>query len=285
MISLASVSFRYDNIIDLSAILNEFKVGWWLGLPATSGGKYLYNLFDVNHGVLTGFSSSSSGWLGSTRPGGYVGLKLNGNGDYISVDDAAKFQFTNNNFSVSCWFMLETLNNPDSNGRQTVVSRYESASSKGFSIDIDTTGAIIFRVSESAILSGEYASSGSTIAINTWYHCLVVRQGIASFVYLNGRLVASGTAASTLNISSGSQNLLFGDLVTNGGAHQYLKGYIDDISIFNTSLGNSYGSRLYAESVAEYPTTLNKIQSSRAFPIASPWLYYNMLQNSYGVSL
>jgi hypothetical protein len=90
---------------------------------------------------------------------------------------------------------------------------------------------------------------------------------------------------SILDVSSGSADILLGEMITNGGTHQYLQGYIDDISIFNTSLGNSYGSRLYEESVAEYPTTLNKIQSSRAFPIASPWLYYNMLQNSYGVSL
>lgn len=90
---------------------------------------------------------------------------------------------------------------------------------------------------------------------------------------------------SILDVSSGSADILLGEMVTNGGTHQYLQGYIDDISIFNTSLGNSYGSRLYAESVAEYPTTLNKIQTSRAFPTASPWLYYNMLQNSYGVSL
>lgn len=285
MISLASVSFKYDNILNTSASLNEYKIGWWLGLPATAGGKYLYNLYELNHGTLTGFSDNLSGWWGSTKPNGYVSLKFNGNGDYISVSDASKFQFSTNNFTVSCWFLLETLNNPNSNGRQTVVSRYESASSKGFSIDIDTTGAIIFRVAESAILSGEYASSGSTIAINTWYHCLVVRQGVASYVYLNGKLVASGTAASTLSVSSGSQNLLFGDLVTNGGAHQYLKGQIDDICIYNTALTTYLGQRVYNESRTDYPTTLNKIQINRAFPIAAPWLYFNMLQNAYGVTL
>ena len=285
MISLASVSFRYDNILNLSATLNEYKIGWWLGLPATSGSKYFYNLFDINHGTLTGFANSSSGWWGSTRPGGYVGLKLNGDGDYVSVDDSTKFQFTNTNFSVSCWFMLETLNNPNSNGRQTVVSRYESANSKGFSIDIDTTGSIIFRVAESAVLFGEYASAGSTISIDTWYHCLVVRQGIASFVYLNGRLVASGTSASTLNISSGSQNVLFGDMVTNGGGRQYLKGYIDDVCIYNTSLTSYLGQRIFNESRTDYPTTLNKIYVNRAFSIAAPWLYFNMLQNAYGVTL
>jgi hypothetical protein len=103
---------------------------------------------------------------------------------------------------------------------------------------------------------------------------------------LNGKLESSGTSVSTLDISSGSSaQVLLGEMVTNGGTHQYLQGYIDDISIYNSSLGSSYAQRLYDESVSEYPTTLNKIQSSRTFPIASPWVYYNMLQNSYGVSL
>ena len=114
---------------------------------------------------------------------------------------------------------------------------------------------------------------------------MVTRTGINSYLYLDGKLASSGTSVSALNVSNGSVDILLGELVTNGGTHQYLQGYIDDISIFNTSLGNTYSLRLYEESIAEYPTTLNKIQSSRAFPIASPWLYYNMLQNSYGVSL
>jgi hypothetical protein len=46
MYNLAPVSWKYDNLINFQAPLNEFKIAWWLGLPATSGGKYLYDLFE-----------------------------------------------------------------------------------------------------------------------------------------------------------------------------------------------------------------------------------------------
>lgn len=285
MYNLAPVSWKYDNLINFQAPLNEFKIAWWLGLPATSGGKYLYDLFERNVGTLTSISSSSYGWQPITRPGGTVGIKLDGNGQYITIADNTIFKFGTSSFTISGWFYLDTLNNTNSNGRQTVISRYESAGSKGWSIDINTSGQLIFRVQESAVVYSDFASGTNAIAVNTWYHFMATRTGINSFLYINGSQASSGTSVSILDVSSGSADILLGEMVTNGGTHQYLQGYIDDISIFNTSLGNSYGSRLYEESVAEYPTTLNKIQSSRAFPIASPWLYYNMLQNSYGVSL
>lgn len=285
MKNLASVSFHYGNLVNYSASLNEYKIGWWLGLPATSGGKFFYDLLELNSGTLSGFSDASYGWRGSTKPSGYTSLRLNGNGDYISVSDNTKFQFSTNNFSVSCWFMLETLNNVNSNGRQTVVSRYEPSNSKGFSIDINTSGQLIFRVAESAASYGEYSSAVSKIAANTWYHCLAVRQGQYAYLYLNGALVSSGSAASTFDISSASQNLLFGDLQTNGGQHQYLQGYIDDIAIYNTALASQFGQRIYNESITDYQMTLNKIPLNRTFPIAAPWIYFNTLQNAYGVSL
>lgn len=285
MYNLAPVSWKYDNLINFQAALNEYRIAWWLGLPATSGGKYFYDLFERNTGTLTGIASSSYGWQPITRPGGSTGIKLDGNGQYITITDNSIFKFGTSSFTISGWFYLDTLNNVNSNGKQTVISRYESASSKGWSIDINTTGQIIFRVQESAVTYNDFASPTNTILANTWYHFMATRTDANSFLYVNGMQQASGTSVSTLDISSGTADVLLGELVTNGGTHQYLQGYIDDISIFNSSLSAAYASRLYSESVAEYPTTLNKIQTSRAFPIASPWLYYNMLQNSYGVSL
>lgn len=284
MYSLASVLWKYDNLINYQASLNEGKIAWWLGLSATAGGKYFYDLFERNSGTLTN-ASSSYGWQPITRPGGSVGIKLDGNGQYVTIADNSIFKFSTSNFTISGWFYLDTLNNVNSNGRQSIISRYESASSKGWSVDINTSGQIIFRLQEDGSIYNDFASPTSTVVANTWYHFMVTRTGVNSYLYLNGKLQSSGTSVSTLDISSGSADILLGELVTNGGTHQYLQGYIDDISIYNISLGSSFANRLYAESIAEYPTTLNKIQSSRAFPIASPWLYYNMLQNSYGVSL
>jgi hypothetical protein len=284
MFSLAPVSWKYDSLVNHQANLNQYRIAWWLGLPALAGGKYFYDLYERNPGTLTSISSSY-GWQPITRPGGSVGIKLDGNGQYISIADNSIFKFGTSSFTVSGWFYLDTLNNVNSNGKQTVICRYESANTKGWSIDINTSGQIIFRIQESGATYSDFASPTNTIVANTWYHFMATRTGVNAYLYVNGKQQASGTSVSTLDVSSGSTEVLLGDLVTNGGTHQYLQGYIDDISLFSATLGSSYGQRLYDESVTEYPTTLFKIQSSRAFPIASPWLYYNMLQNSYGVSL
>lgn len=284
MYYISPLLLQYDNVINHQAVLNQNKIAWWLGLPNTSGGKYFYDLFELNNGTLTNVPSSH-GWASSSRPCSFAKIKLSGNGDYVSVSDSSIFKFGTSNFSISGWFNLETLNNTNSNGRQTVISRYESASSRGFSIDVDTSGSIIFKIQESAVSGSEFSSSSSLIAINTWYHFVAVRQGINSYLYVNGKLVSSGTSAIVLDISSGTQDVLIGEMVTNSSTHQYFQGSIDDISIYNIALGTNYPQRIYNESQSDYPTTLNRFSLSKAFPLASPWLYYTMLQNAYGVAL
>jgi hypothetical protein len=284
MYYISPLLLQYDNVINHQAVLNQNKIAWWLGLPNTSGGKYFYDLFELNNGTLTNVPPSY-GWASSSRPCSFANIKLSGNGDYVSISDSSIFKFGTSNFSISGWFNLETLNNTNSNGRQTVISRYESASSRGFSIDVNTSGSIIFKIQESAVSGSEFSSSSSLIAINTWYHFVAVRQGINSYLYVNGKLVASGTSAIVLDISSSTQDLLIGEMVTNSSEHQYFQGSIDDISIYNIALGTNYPQRIYNESQSDYPTTLNRFSLSKAFPLASPWLYYTMLQNAYGVAL
>ena len=285
MLNLATASFKYDNLLNRSSSLNEYKLGWWLGLPPLSGGKYFYDILELSNGTLNAFNDANYGWKGSTKPGGFVSLRFDGNGNYISVSDQTKFKFGTENFTVSCWFMLETLNNSNSNGNQTIVSRYESGIDRGFDLSVNTLGQLTFKVAESSSTYGNYSTASSTIDSNIWYHCLAVRQGVNSYLYVNGALKASGTGVSTFNVSSGSQDLLFGDLVTNGGSHQYLQGYIDDICLYNTALPTQMAQRVFNESRTEYPTTLNKISINRTFPLRAPWIYYNSLQNAYGVSL
>lgn len=276
---------RYNDLINTHATLNANKIAWWLGVDNTSGGKYFYDLYELANGEILNSPSQDYGWKGSTRPESFIALRLSGNGDYVTVPDADKFKFDTNNFTVSGWFNLETLNNPNSNGRQTVFSRYETSILKGFSIDITTSGEIIFHVSLSAISNTEFASSAGVISANQWYHFTAVRSGVIFYLFVNGKQEASGTIGSSWSLSSGSQNLYIGNLITNGGSHQYLQGYVDDICIFNRALTTPYPFRIYEESRLGYPNTLNRFAIGQPYPISSPWLYFYMMQNSYGVTL
>lgn len=281
---LSSSLFKFDDLVNKNATLNENKIAWWLGMPNTSGGKFLYDLFELSNAALTNVSSSY-GWRSSSRQGGFHSIYLSGNADYLTIDDATKFQFGTSDFTITGWFNLSTLSNAYANGKQVIISRYESANSKGFSIGVDTNGSIIFTASLSGASNSSFASSTGLISINTWYHFTAVRSGINYYLYVNGKLEASGTSASLWSLSSTTQSVLLGDMVDSSSNHYYFSGMFDDISVYDVALPSNYALRTYEESRLGYPTTINRMRIGRAFSLGSPWLYYTMLQNTYGVAL
>lgn len=281
---LANLLLKNDDLIVKNATLNQNKIAWWLSVPHTSGGKFFYDLFELSNATLTN-TGEGYGWRASSRQGGFSSIYLSGNTDYLSVEDSTKFQFDTSDFTITGWFNLNTLNNANANGQQVIISRYEPANSKGFYISVDTSGSIIFTASLSGASNSSFASSTGVISTNTWYHFTAVRSGINYFLYVNGILEASGTSASLWSLSSTTQNVLLGDMVDNSSNHYYLSGMFDDINIYNVALTSHYAQRTYEDSRLGYPTTLHRMRISRAFSMGSPWLYYTMLQNTYGVAL
>jgi hypothetical protein len=281
---LANLLLRNDDLIVKNATLNQNKIAWWLSVPHTSGGKFFYDLFELSNATLTN-TGEGYGWRASSRQGGFSSIYLSGNTDYLSVEDSTKFQFDTSDFTITGWFNLNTLNNANANGQQVIISRYEPANSKGFYVSVNTSGSIIFTASLSGASNSSFASSTGVISANTWYHFTAVRSGIDYFLYVNGKLEASGTSASLWSLSSTAQNVLLGDMVDNSSNHYYLSGMFDDISIYNIALTSHYAQRTYEESRLGYPATLHRMRISRPFSMGSPWLYYTMLQNTYGVAL
>jgi hypothetical protein len=281
---LANLLLRNDDLIVKNATLNQNKIAWWLSVPHTSGGKFFYDLFELSNATLTN-TGEGYGWRASSRQGGFSSIYLSGNTDYLSVEDSTKFQFDTSDFTITGWFNLNTLNNANANGQQVIISRYEPANSKGFYVSVNTSGSIIFTASLSGASNSSFASSTGVISANTWHHFTAVRSGINYFLYVNGKLEASGTSASLWSLSSTAQNVLLGDMVDNSSNHYYLSGMFDDISIYNIALTSHYAQRTYEESRLGYPATLHRMRISRPFSMGSPWLYYTMLQNTYGVAL
>jgi hypothetical protein len=281
---LTNTVLKNDDIINKNASLNRNKIAWWLGLPNTSGGQYFYDLFELSHGTLTSISAGF-GWKSFGRPGGYIGVRLGGNGDCISISDQSKFQVTTNDFTVSGWFYLDTLNNVNANGYQVIFSRYESGSSTGFWIGVDTSGAVILHASLSSASNSSFSSGSGAVTTNTWYHFTAIRSGIYFYLYVNGKLQASGTSAALWSLSSSSQSIYLGDMIDSSSNHHYLSGFVDDICFYNIALVSAYAFRIYEDSRTGYHNTLNKLTLSRAFYPSSPWIYYSVLQNTYGVSL
>lgn len=284
MNSIATPLFLNDQLINKRATLNNYKIAWWLGLPFSSGGKFLYDLYETSSATLTNVPSGY-GWFPNTRSGGYACVKLSGNGDYVSIPDASKFQFDTNNFTVSGWFNVSTLNNVNANGKQVIISRYESAGAKGWSIGVDTAGKLVFKMNLSAVSNSTFSTASGLINTNTWYHFTAIRSGITCYLYVNGKLEVSGNTAALWSISSTTQNVLLGDMLDESSNHYYLSGLIDDVCIFNTALNSAYALRIYEDSRKGNLETLNRVNILGREISGIPWVYYNVIQNSYGVSL
>jgi hypothetical protein len=203
----------------------------------------------------------------------------------VSVTDNTKFQFGTSNFTISGWFYLDTLNNVHANGRQIIISRFESSGSKGFSIGVNTTGSITLESSLSAVTNASFSSGTGLISANTWYHFTAIRSGINYYLYVNGKLEASGTSAALWALSSTTQNLLIGDKVDASSNHYYLSGKVDDICIYNVALNSAYAQRIYEESRTGNPTSLTRFKFNDSSVSIFPWVYFSLLQNTYGVTI
>jgi hypothetical protein len=73
-----------------------------------------------------------------------------------------------------------------------------------------------------------YSTTG--LALHTWYHVVVVREGAAVRLYLNGVLDAAGTAAGAAATSTHPFTLAY------AGYHTFFPGTLDDVRLYHRAL-------------------------------------------------
>src|SRR5690349_1214055 len=97
-------SIDIQNPINQDHPLNHGRVAWWLTLPGLEGGKYLYDLCGRSPGTLTNMTTTSSGWRGTTRPGGYGHLLFDGSNDVVNMTVPSQ---TTTGFTATAWFYTD----------------------------------------------------------------------------------------------------------------------------------------------------------------------------------
>lgn len=93
------------------------------------------------------------------------------------------------NFTVSCWFY-----NTDNSTYQMLCGREDSVGDRGWHLEIDASQLGVFHADQGSV----EVRTTTTIALNTWYYMVGVRDSIANQVriYLNGVLEGTITAGS-----------------------------------------------------------------------------------------
>ena len=146
------------------------------------------------------------------------------NWGYISVPAGIYFY---GDFTISVWFKLDQMN---ANAR--ILDFGNAPNSNNIILAFTPTAKIFLAVYDSAKVV--YLSSSDTILVNKWYHTAVVVNGTVGSIYLNGVLNFQGPT----NVPR-AVNRPFNYIGKSNSNNPLLQGTIDDLQIYNKSLGSS----------------------------------------------
>jgi len=169
-------------------------------------------------GTVSGNPTWVSGVKGSA-------LRLDGNGDYVTVADAPSLDLSGA-MSIAVWVR------PEKTATQYVVKKGTS-SVDGYEIGLSSAGKIFFRLN--AVSSGDTyrINSTSTYPTNgsTWVHVVGVYDGTTMRLYVNGVQQASAPGPSAIAV-----NTLPLVLGAEGAGYRPLTGALDVTGIYDHAL-------------------------------------------------
>jgi hypothetical protein len=151
-------------------------------------------------------------------------------------------------------------------GNQSLVSKYNSGGSErqyNLLMMMNITNDPAWFLLSSNATAGITCAGATNLETDTWYHIAGVYDGTDMRLYVNGRLDSNGSdnpKSHTAGIyNSNTQFRVGGDY----SGFNYMRGYIDDVGIFNTALSSTDISAIYdyglspTGSVINYPSVLN----------------------------
>ena len=204
-------------------------IGYW-PLDGTNGNLTVDASGNGNSGTVNGASLSASGRINGC-------LVFNGVNTSVQITNPVR-----NDFSIAFW--VNTTQAPGSGQWYNGVGLVDGDAS-GTANDFGTAmvgGKFGFGIGnpDTTILSTSLINNGA------WHQCVATRQQVTGTisVYVDGSLQATGTGnRNTLN---GSARLLLGAIASGNG---FFNGSLDEVKIFNRTLGSNEVATLYNSSV------------------------------------
>jgi len=147
-------------------------------------------------------------------------LNLDGDGDYVSVEEDPSLVFGTGDFSVEFWFSLNTL----APSHQNIIGNREIDHANSWWFGIFSNGGTNYHNGCNNIARSE----AGEIATCTWYHIALVRDSGTVTTYKNGIPIASGL--DTCDLISATEDLEIGRTGVHG---EYVNGFIDEVCIWN----------------------------------------------------
>ena len=167
----------------------------------------------------------------------FDGMLYDGENDYYTVAGSSVLDlFDTEDFTIS--FYVKAAFDGDFGGEQVIMSKKSDDCSIDNSFEITyspDSRFISVLLSENADTDGNVRGVGDLASC--WQWVTVVRQGLTTFLYINGKLIDENTAARRVNLSNDN-------VLTVGKAHCNLfdtnfSGVLDDIRFYNRALQRS----------------------------------------------
>ena len=150
---------------------------------------------------------------------GGASIAFDGSGDYLKTQLSSDFNMFQQNFTAEFWVYFNAVT-----GTPHILNM-------GGSSEYDAGGRATVWVTSSLFLSlytnGGGITSGTTLAINTWYHVALTKASGTWQLWLNG--VSQGTTASTVFPTSSLQEIGIGS--QHYQTNNFLNGYLDEVRI------------------------------------------------------
>ena len=196
-----------------------------------------------SNGTLMGDVSAAADRFGVA--GG--ALYFDGSGDCVQVstlDDSSAA------FSLSAWGRLDDLSADyalASNKSTSTVRQFELWMDKrdgvgGYNVDV-------YKKPPAGSIRSGLASDNA--AAGVWQHVLFTCDGSTAQMFVNGKLVSSGTNADG-SVQTGVNQLYIGAEHSNGSYNKYFKGSIDDVGIFDEAISSVEVALIHGLSVLSH---------------------------------
>ena len=236
-------------------------VGWWRVLRGWAGGQTWYALTGLAHGTLTNMTTvGTSGWGGTTRPGGAGEVRFGGTDDYVTTNNTTLANFTTQDFSVMFWIK------PTSLGVNETMIYTGTFHVEGWEIQHNGggngAGQLTF-LSNQAGTTQEIETVTGLLSVGAWSCVVFTRAGSVGTFYHNGLPVSYLLQQSLSNPLSSTKALQFGRDQTDG---LYIAAAMDDIRIYNRAVSASEAAGLCRDSAQGDPVLLTRVFPNNIAP-------------------
>ena len=201
------------------------------------------SVISLGLGLGGGKSATSSG---SSSGGGFendYSISLDGTNDYLQLPNGVLTALSGTAYTISAWYNLD------------IVGNYQEIFTAGSNFQI------FFRPRITQVGLELYINGASRILQNTpysnvgsWVHgCISVDTTGTSTMYING---SSNVTANSVPQVTSISNPVIGSF---NGASNFLNGYVDEVSVFNSALSASDVSDIYNSGVPADLTSLSPV--------------------------